>query len=113
VIQEQVFTALSPLVSGRVYPAVAPNNVTVPYIVYLRVASTPENTLADGQPIQQTRLQVDVYDKTYLGAQTLAEQVKTALTAPPVNAVQILEQDQYEPDVRLHRVIHDYSIWHY
>jgi len=112
-IQEQVYAALSPLVSGRVYPSVAPNNVTAPYIVYFRVASTPENTLADGQPIQQTRLQVDVYDKTYLGPQTLAEQAKPALTAPPVKAIQILAHAPYAPAVRLHRVIHDYSFLPY
>jgi hypothetical protein len=25
----------------------------------------------------------------------------------------LLEQDQYEPDALLHRVILDFSIWHY
>lgn len=112
-IQETVYTALQSLVGGRVYPNVAPDKPTAPYIVYSRVASSPENTLADGQPIQQTRLQVDIYDKTYAGVQTLAESVLTAMTGATVKAIQLLEQDQYEQDVKLHRVIHDYSIWHY
>jgi len=112
-IQEAVFTALTSLVAGRVHPNVAPDSVVAPYIVYARVASAPETTLANGQPIQQTRLQVDVYDKTYAGVQTLAGQAITALTSAPVSAVQLLEQDQYEPDVKLHRVILDFSIWHY
>jgi len=111
-IQETVYTALQSLVSGRVYPQVAPDKPTAPYIVYARVASSPENTLSSGQPIQQTRLQVDIFDKTYAGAIALAEQVIAAMTGATVNAIQILEMDQYEPDVKLHRVVHDYSIWH-
>jgi hypothetical protein len=113
VIQEQVFSALAPLVSGRVYPNTAPDKPTTPYIVYTRVASTPENTLDDGQSIQQTRLQIDIYDKTYAGVQALAQLVEAALTVAPIGAIQLLDQDQYEPEVKLHRVIHDYSIWHY
>jgi hypothetical protein len=42
-------------------------------VVYARVSSAPENTLADGAPIENTRLQVDCFDTTYAAAVALAE----------------------------------------
>ncbi|NBO83691.1 MAG: DUF3168 domain-containing protein [Betaproteobacteria bacterium] len=112
-IQEQLFTALSTVAGGRVFPNVAPNNVTRPYVVYARVASTPENTLADGAPVENTRFQIDCFDATYAAAVALAEAVKTAMKASSLTNLLLLEQDQFEPDALLHRVILDFSVWHY
>ena len=44
-IQQDIFTALSTLAGGRVFPNIAPNNVQKPYVVYARVSSAPANTL--------------------------------------------------------------------
>ena len=82
-IQEQVFTALSGVVGGRVFPNVAPNNVQKPYVVYMRVASQPENTLADGIPVENTRMQIDCFDTTYAAVTTLAENIKAAVVSLP------------------------------
>ena len=112
-IQEQIAAALGAIAGGRLYPNVAPNNVQKPYLVYLRVASAPENTLADGVPIDNTRLQIDCFDTTYAGVIALAESVKTAMRASGLSHVLLLEQDQYEFDALLHRVILDFSLWHY
>jgi hypothetical protein len=112
-IQEQVFAAASSLVGGRMYPNVAPNNVQKPYLVYMRVSSKPENTLADGVPIENTRVQIDCFDTTYAAVVALAEGVKAALRASEITSLLILEQDQFEPDAQLHRVILDFSLWHY
>ena len=86
-IQEQVFTALSGVVGGRVFPNVAPNNVQKPYVVYMRVASQPENTLADGIPVENTRMQIDCFDTTYAAVTTLAENIKAALRASAITSV--------------------------
>lgn len=112
-IQEQLFTALSGVAGGRVFPNVAPNNVAKPYVVYSRVASTPENTLADGVPVENTRIQIDCLDTTYAAVISLAEAVKSAMKTSGLINLLLLEQDQYEPDALLHRVILDFSIWHY
>lgn len=112
-IQEQLFAALSGVAGGRVFPNVAPNNVARPYVVYARVASTPENTLADGAPVENTRFQIDCFDATYAAAVALAEVVKTAMKASSLTNLLLLEQDQFEPDALLHRVILDFSVWHY
>ena len=111
-IQEQLFTALSGVVGGRVFPNIAPNNIAKPYLVYSRVASTPENTLADGVPVENTRVQIDCLDTTYADVIALAQAVKAAMKASGLTNLLLLEQDQYEPDALLHRVILDFSIWH-
>ena len=112
-IQEDVFSALSSVVGGRVYPNIAPNNVPKPYVVYARVSSSPENTLGDGSPIDNTRLQVDCYDNTYAQAVALAEAVKAAFKASAITHLLLQEQDQFESDALLHRVILDFSLWHH
>lgn len=113
-LQESLFAALNGVASlgGRIYPNTAPDKPAVPYAVYTRVASTPTNSLADGQPIQQTRVQVDYYHSTYAAVQTLALDGMAALLASFSTMTQQLEQDLYESDVKLHRVSHDYSVWH-
>lgn len=112
-IQEQLFTALATVADGRVFPNVAPNNVARPYVVYTRVASTPENTLADGAPVENTRFQIDCFASTYASAVSLSESVKSAMKASSLTNLLLLEQDQFEPDALLHRVILDFSVWHY
>lgn len=110
-IQQNLFAALAGVAGGRVFPNVAPNNVSKPYVVYSRVSSAPENTLADGASIENTRLQVDCFDTTYSAAVALAETVKAAMKSSAVTHVLLLEQDQFEPEALLHRVILDFSVW--
>jgi hypothetical protein len=43
----------------------------------------------------------------------LAETVKAAMKASSLTNLLLLEQDQFEPDALLHRVILDFSVWHY
>ena len=51
-------------------------------------------------------------DTTYAGAVAVAEAVKAALAASAITHLLLLEQDQFEPEALLHRVILDFSIWH-
>jgi hypothetical protein len=111
-IQQDLFTALSGVAGGRVFPNIAPGNVQKPYVVYARVSSAPENTLADGASVENTRLQVDCFDTTYAAAVALAEVVKAAMKNSAITHLVLLEQDQFEPEANAHRVILDFSIWH-
>jgi len=43
---------------------------------------------------------------------TLAMAVKAAMTSSAITHLLLLEQDQFEPEALLHRVILDFSIWH-
>ncbi len=96
----------------RVYPQIAPDNVQRPYIVYQLVTQNVENVLAGRTGLTNTRLQVDVYASTYAQAQQIAAAVADLMAGWALPNVQILAQDIYESDVKLHRVMADYSIWH-
>lgn len=96
----------------RVYPQIAPDNVERPYIVYQRVTQNVENVLSGRTGLTNTRLQVDVYASTYAQAQQIATVVAGLMNGWALPNVQILAQDIYESDVKLHRVMADYSIWH-
>jgi hypothetical protein len=111
-IEQQLATTLSALVSGRIYPLTAPDSPVTPYIVYHNIANTPENTLADGVPINNSRIQVDCYDKTYSAVKTLAASVISSMSVAPFTNIATLNQDIYEAEVKLFRVQQDFSIWY-
>lgn len=94
----------------RNWPMVAEIETT-PYTIYSVPVRTPENTLADGAPIANTRLQVDSYAKTYAAVKALAAQVKAAIEAGVTGAMLLMEQDGTDPSVKLYRVTQQFSIW--
>lgn len=112
-IQESLYTALQSTVSGRLYPVVAPTTVTLPYAVYQVIAQVPQNVLADTPGLYNTRIQVDVFARLYSEGQTLKAAIRSAMASSFANsAKEILTQDLFEDDARLHRVSMDWSVWH-
>ena len=111
-VEQQLFAALNALVSGRMYPMVAPDSPITPYIVYQNISNKPEVCLAGNTPIQNTRMQIDAYDKTYLGVKTLKASIDTAMLAASLRNVPLNQQDIYESAVKLYRIQQDYSIWY-
>lgn len=114
-LQEDLFTLAAPIFSSRVYPNVAPEAVARPYMTYTRITGLEETTL-DGNGgvnnLRNTRLQLDVWAATYAEAQTKAEALRTALKNWTVTNIFQSDQDMYEPDTKLHRVMLDISTWH-
>lgn len=114
-LQTDLFTLLESLFSGRVYPSLAPEDTASPYVVYTRVSSVEENSLdANGGSANasNTRLQIDIYASSYSAAQSSAATVKSALKGWATENTLQGEQDFYEPDTKLHRVMLDVSTWH-
>lgn len=114
-----LYTQLLTLLSGatdagtRIYPQIAPDKPVKPYIVYQRISANSENVLSGKTNLINTRLQIDCYADTYVAAQALAAQVDVLMDGWSVQNVSNPAQDAFEPEVRLHRVILDYSVWHY
>lgn len=111
--QKAIYSALASTFAGAVYPSVAPDQAAAPYAVYFRVGSAPQNTLNNGQPVRNDRYQIDSWASNYDQAHQLAGAIELAMLAIPypIGVVLLTEADQYETDVKLHRVIQDYSIW--
>ena len=111
---ENVLTAdvtVAGLVVERVYAMPLPQNVTLPAIVYSRVATVPHDDLELTQNHERVRVQLDCWASTYAEAKTLAAAVRTAMQTTPVFGQLLMELDDYDPDVKLHRVIQDFNIW--
>lgn len=108
-ILTDIQAAVGALVNGRCYPLNAPEKPVTPYAVYFQVANAPEVTMATEVPVENTRVQVDIYAKTYAEVQSLADSIRSAMMG--INAVPLLSVDLYEQDVKLYRVAQDFSIW--
>ena len=73
-----IYSLLSSLASGKVYPGIAPQETVPDYIVYFKVSSPPTND-KDGQPLVTERWQIDIVSRSYAGIVTLSDSVKSAM----------------------------------
>lgn len=116
-IEADLFTALGPLVSNRVYPEtfVQPSgNLPVwPAIRYDLISEIPMRTICmdSGDDAPDTRVQIDGVDKTFKQARTLRSQIMAAmqLFSPPA----VLENtfNEYDVETKTFRVSLDYVIY--
>ena len=88
-----------------------PSEPVAPYSVYQRVSVIPEFTQADGNLIDNVIVQIDVYADTYADATKLADAIRTKLTGPNFNAVPQSMTDIFETEIRLFRIMQDFSFW--
>jgi energy-converting hydrogenase Eha subunit F len=66
------------IVSGRVYPEMAIEGATTPYIVYSVMSNTPSNT-KDGTPVDEANVEILSVGRSYSEANDLADKVRDAL----------------------------------
>lgn len=72
-------SAVSAIVDEAVYPAMPPQDVTLPYITYQQVSGIPYRALNGPSDYCKSRFQVDCWAATPLAAKTLAAAAKAAL----------------------------------
>ena len=103
----------------RIYPLVTATPIkdaSWPFATYQCMASPVENIL-DGNgapPINNTRFQIDCYDKEYKGVRALTKAIIAALQAWTVqNVVLTSPEDFYENEIRAYRQMFEVSVWHY
>lgn len=108
-IQEQLVAYLAPV--AALHPMIAPQGAAYPYATYQRVANTVNNVLNGPPSIDNTRMQIDVWAASYADAQALAQSIITAMQAWDVKNVLVNNYDLYEQDVKVFRVLLEFSIW--
>lgn len=112
-LQAELVALLSPLVQGRIYPNFAPELPACPYVVYRRVSVTGLPVLDGGTGGQvRTQFQLDLYATSYASALECAQRLRLLLAAWPQPHLIHLEQDLYEPECALHRVLIELAVWH-
>lgn len=109
----KVYTALSALAGGRVYPDILPQNVTLPAITFFRVSGRHEVSMGGSSGLDNLRVQVDCWASSRSDADTLAESVRTAMFAATTFSVGGVDgpMDTYEDDTLIYRTSMDFSVW--
>lgn len=70
---------VSAVVSARIYPTVAPQNVTLPCVVYQRISGVREHTHDAIGDLARPRFQFAAIATTYSAAKLLANAVRVAI----------------------------------
>lgn len=114
---EALHALLAPLVGGRVYPVMFPQEPlpTWPAIRYTPVGgSTNPDVCGSGDGAEDdVAVQIDVVASTYLTARDLQQQVRAALMAwPLVPAVADgAPLFDFDPETRTHRAIQTFTLY--
>lgn len=66
------------IVSSRIYPELAPEGASMPYLVYSVVSNSPSDA-KDGTPIDEAQVEVFSVASTYSAANDLADKVRAAV----------------------------------
>jgi hypothetical protein len=72
-------SGVTSIVSIRIYPDMAPQNASFPYIVFQKLQTQPTDTKEGVSPLDKLLVQVDCYSNNYDNAHSLAGAVRTAL----------------------------------
>lgn len=105
--------AVSALVDTRVYPSILPQTPTLPAVSYARISAIPTYSLAGRSSLRHATIEINAWAMTYAEVKALAEAIEDAMDADgsAFKAVQITDQDLYESDIKIYRVLAEYSIW--
>lgn len=116
-------SALTALISQRIYSLPAPQGVTYPFVSIHRIGGDREQHLLHDAAFGKVRLQIDARAETSAAAEAVAEQIRIALDAyagtagsSTVHSVQLIdERDFVEPtddgrEIGVYVVSSDYEI---
>ncbi len=108
-------TAISASVGTRIYPIVAPENPTYPYVTYSRVTGIKDNSLSGYCGMENVHVQVDVWGTVYGGVKSLSKTIhQTMETSTDFKAILLSDQDLTEvlenEDI-IYREVLDFSCW--
>lgn len=96
-----------PSISTRVYPLVAPQNPTTPFITYQRISSFDTSTIEGTESLDMARFQIKIFSKNYLEAVNNANLVKTKLSG---KGLKLMHGEDYESETLLFVQILDYQL---
>jgi hypothetical protein len=110
-IENDLNVILSPLVSGRCYPLVAPDNAVKPYILFQVIKNSPEMSLDGTNTIDRCKVQIDIYGDSYASIKQLESQVRDTMASANFTNTPLFFKDLYDEDLNLYREQMKYSTW--
>lgn len=106
--EADIYPRLSALAAGNVFPYVAPQGTSAPWVIYLLPSSAGEDVFCGPAETANT-VQVDAWASSIDEARALRNQVKAALA--DLHPVGLNEINDYEPDTGLYRATLEVQIW--
>lgn len=105
-------TALTALVSIRIYPVMMPEDPTLPAVTFQRISNNPQWSMSGPCGMDNPTVQVDCWATSYAGAKALGDTLRAAMaSAASYKSVQVADQDIYEADTEIYRASMDFSCW--
>jgi Protein of unknown function (DUF3168) len=125
-IEEAIYTRLTgfaglfALIGTRVFANTVEQNDTYPAIFYQRISGARFHSLTGSSGLARPVFQFDILAKTYPEVKAVAEQVRLCLdgyqgtvSGVEINSALLLnDEDFYEEEVELHRVMLEYEFFH-
>ena len=109
---EDLRAVLNPLAAGGAWYGVNSTEPPVyPFIVFLRISSTPNVSMGGPSNLQNTRVQIDIYSRQISEAAAIETALEAAMAAWGTKNVPLSSADVYEDVVRAFRITKDYSCW--
>jgi len=113
-------TGVTGYVGERIHFVHAPQNVTTPYIIIIKISAVREHSHDGSSELAHPRFQLSVFAGTYSGVKTVTAALQTVLqaysgTMGSVSVDVVLydnETDMYEQETGLYHTALDYIIWH-
>lgn len=117
--------AVLALVSTRIYPLVAPQQASLPFLAYRRVQTDHVQTKSKTQDdLARARVEIRCVASSYSAVRTLADKVRIALhgyagTVGDYTIRGVIDEGEYDSgelppdgsDVPRHVVVNDYGVW--
>lgn len=103
-------TAVTAIVSTRVYPVRLPQGTTLPAVTYQRVAGASEFDHEGSAGLGRGRWQFDCWALSYAAMVALAESVRAALATYGARIVNVI--DMPEPEITIWRRLVELYLWH-
>ena len=113
-IEASIYSTLTSLVSGRVYPDIAPENVTKPYITYQQVGGQSVNFTDPTVPsLKNGRWQINCWATTRTAAAALSRSVEDTIRAASALRPTVISAPVagHEPETGLYGTRQDFSFW--
>jgi hypothetical protein len=113
-VEEDIITRLAAVAGGRVYPSVAPQGVTAPYVVYQITDGETVYAFGGPAPTTQRSVEIQAWATTYSAARVVLDAVTAAMTPHATDLVVagITEgATAYSVEEQLFGVSAEYSVW--
>jgi hypothetical protein len=107
--------AVTAICGTRIFPELAPDKTPTPYVVWLEVSTSTEESHDEAQNLDATDVQFSCFDRDLLTSINLRKAVRHALLTTPMSGVKVIQpilRSLPESELRLSNSVLDVTFMH-